>query len=178
MTSADGARADIGVFERVDLIRTLLRREAGKAELKTFDKHIFDQTLAYATSPKKVMVNTEANSETGQRNLWTWVMEEVHARARAEFGPEAEVAEWTEIRDLFGQDRASIEAFADYTGGAMWTSQSVSGDAPDHRNLRGGFVANVPIVPDSVHAVVGIETWRLERPMAPLLGAALREGPL
>ena len=33
----------IGVFERVELIRTLLQREPGKPELKTFDKHIFDQ---------------------------------------------------------------------------------------------------------------------------------------
>lgn len=50
----------IGVFERVDLIRTLLRREPGKPELKTFDKHIFDQAFAFATSPKKVMDNTSA----------------------------------------------------------------------------------------------------------------------
>jgi len=34
------SRTLIGVFERVDLIRSVLRREAGRGELKTFDKHI------------------------------------------------------------------------------------------------------------------------------------------
>jgi len=76
----------VGVFERVDLIRALLRREPGKPELKTFDKHIFDQATQHATSPKRIMLSTEAASEAGRRNLWTWVMDEVHARARAEFG--------------------------------------------------------------------------------------------
>jgi len=76
----------VGVYERVDLIRSVLKREAGKAELKTFDKHIFDQTLEYATSPKKIMINTDAKSETQQKNLWTWIFDEVADRARAEFG--------------------------------------------------------------------------------------------
>ena len=75
----------VGVFERVDLIRSVLRRDAGKTELKTFDKHIFDQALAYATSAKKIMINTEPKSETDQKNLWTWVFDTVHNRARAEF---------------------------------------------------------------------------------------------
>lgn len=79
-------RTLIGVFERVELIRTLVRREPGKPELKTFDKHIFDQALTVSTSPKRVMLAEDATSQVDQRNLWTWVMDEVHARARAEFG--------------------------------------------------------------------------------------------
>ena len=64
----------------------MLRREAGKAELKTFDKHIFDQSLSYATSPKKILLNGAAKSVVDQQNLWTWIFTEVDDRARAEFG--------------------------------------------------------------------------------------------
>lgn len=81
-----GSKTLLGVFERVDLIRSVLQREADKAELKTFDKHIFDQAKRYATSPKKILLNADSKSETDQRNVWTWVFDEVHDRARAEFG--------------------------------------------------------------------------------------------
>jgi hypothetical protein len=76
----------LGVFERVDLIRTVLKREAGKPELKTFDKHIFDEGLKVRTAAKAILLNTQPKSDTDQRNLWTWVLDAVHARARAEFG--------------------------------------------------------------------------------------------
>jgi hypothetical protein len=76
----------IGVFERVDLIRSLLVRDAGKAELKTFDKHIFDQALKVKTVAKKILLNMEAKSEIVQQNVWTWIHEDVENRARAEFG--------------------------------------------------------------------------------------------
>ncbi|HUU70904.1 MAG TPA: hypothetical protein VM186_15355 [Planctomycetota bacterium] len=76
----------IGVFERVELIRSLLRREAGKPELKTFDKHIFDQALHFATSPKKILLNSDPKTPTDQQNLWTWIFDAVANRARAEFG--------------------------------------------------------------------------------------------
>jgi hypothetical protein len=75
----------IGVFERVDLIRSVLVRDAGKPELKTFDKHIFDQALQVKTVPKKILINTHAKSEIGQQNVWTWIHEDVENRARAEF---------------------------------------------------------------------------------------------
>ena len=75
-----------GVFERVGLIRTLLQREPGKAELKTLDKHLFDQTLRITTAPKRILLNTREKSETTQKNLWTWVFDAVSERARAEFG--------------------------------------------------------------------------------------------
>jgi hypothetical protein len=76
----------IGVFERVELIRSLLKREKGKPELKTFDKHIFDQTYNFQTSPKKIMINKKAKTFTEQKNLWTWIIDEIHERARKEFG--------------------------------------------------------------------------------------------
>lgn len=76
----------LGVFERVELIRSVLRRDAGKAELKTFDKHIFDETTAYSTARKAILINAEAKSATDIKNIWTWVFDAVHARARAEFG--------------------------------------------------------------------------------------------
>ncbi len=76
----------VGVFERVELIRSVIVRDAGKPELKTFDKHIFDQAEKYATSAKKIMLNTSKKTEADQQNVWTWILDEVDARARAEFG--------------------------------------------------------------------------------------------
>ena len=83
-------RALLGVFERVDLIRTLLRREPNAPELKVFDKHIFDQSARFSTAPKKILLAEGIASETRMQNLWTWTIEEVHDRARAEFGLQQE----------------------------------------------------------------------------------------
>lgn len=76
----------IGVFERVDLIRSVLEREPHKAELKTLDKYIFDTAREYATVPKKILLNTAEKSAVDQQNLWTWIYDEIHDRARAEYG--------------------------------------------------------------------------------------------
>ncbi len=76
----------IGVWEQVSLIRSVLRREPGKPELKVFDKYIFDDALAFSTPAKSILLNRDPKSEIAQRNLWTWVCDEVHERARAEFG--------------------------------------------------------------------------------------------
>jgi len=76
----------IGLFERVELIRSVQCRDAGKPELKTFDKHIFDQATEFATSPKKILLNRAPRSRTQQHNLWGWVFEETDARARDEYG--------------------------------------------------------------------------------------------
>jgi hypothetical protein len=81
-----GSKTLLGLFERVDLIRSILMREPGKPELKTFDKHIFDHALAYKTSAKSMLLNTDPKSDTDQKNLWTWVFDAVAERARAEFG--------------------------------------------------------------------------------------------
>jgi len=76
----------LGVYERVNLIRSLLKRDAGKPELKHFDKHIFDEAYSYATTPKAVLINTAPKTTTDQQNLWTWIFDETARRARAEFG--------------------------------------------------------------------------------------------
>ncbi|HEY8666782.1 MAG TPA: glycoside hydrolase family 66 protein [Tepidisphaeraceae bacterium] len=82
---ADG-KTLIGVFDRVDLIRTVLRRDKGSAELKTFDKHVFDESLSYCTSSKKILLNIRPKTKVAQQNLWTWIFDETSRRARAEFG--------------------------------------------------------------------------------------------
>ncbi len=64
-----GSKTLLGVFERVGLIRSLLQRDAGKRELKTFDKHIFDQAAHASTVPKKVLLNTDRKTATTQKNL-------------------------------------------------------------------------------------------------------------
>lgn len=76
----------IGVFEHVDLIRSVVCRDAGKPELKHFDKHIFDQSLKVITTPKKILLNREPKTAVGQQNAWTWIHEDIEDRARAEFG--------------------------------------------------------------------------------------------
>lgn len=81
-----GNKTLLGVYERVDLIRTLLCREPGKPELKCFDKHLFDETEKYATVPKAILLNTAPKTVTAQQNLWTWIYDETAERARAEFG--------------------------------------------------------------------------------------------
>jgi len=81
-----GAITLLGIYDRVDLIRTMLKREAGHAEIKTFDKHLFDQTLSYATAAKAILLQASPKSTVAQRNLWTRVFDTVHDRARAEFG--------------------------------------------------------------------------------------------
>ena len=75
----------IGVFQRVELIRSIICHEPGKAELKTIDKHLFDQTDHFTTSPKAIMINTDEKSTIDQQNIWTWIFDETSSRARAEF---------------------------------------------------------------------------------------------
>ncbi len=76
----------LGVFARVELIRSVLCRDAGRPELKCFDKHLFDQTPRCATSAKAILLNRQRKSPVAQRNCWTAVHHEVERRARAEFG--------------------------------------------------------------------------------------------
>ncbi|HUT12771.1 MAG TPA: hypothetical protein VMY42_19905, partial [Thermoguttaceae bacterium] len=90
-----GHKTLVGVFERVALIRSVQQRDANRPELKTFDKHIFDQTLRHATPAKKILLNARPKRDVDQRNLWTWVIQDVHDRARAEFGlAEVPVVPW------------------------------------------------------------------------------------
>ena len=80
-----GAHTLLGCWENVGLIRSLLRRDAHKAELKVFDKYIFDETLEFTTPSKCILLHSSGLSEIGQQNLWTWTMDLLHDRARAEF---------------------------------------------------------------------------------------------
>lgn len=105
-----GSKTLVGLFGRVDLIRSLLQKEAGKGELKTFDKHIFDQALAYSTSPKSILLSTQPKSWTDQQNLWTWITDEVHERARAEFG----------LREEPMQPRVNVNYWRDFTIGTYY----------------------------------------------------------
>jgi hypothetical protein len=81
-----GDRTLIGLWDQVSLVRSVLRRDAGKPELKTFDKYLFDQALRHRTPAKRILLNAQPRSWVGQQNLWTWTMQAVHDRARAEFG--------------------------------------------------------------------------------------------
>ena len=81
-----GNKTLAGVFARVDLIRSIQQHEPGKRELKTFDKYIFDQALEFSTPAKAILLNTQPKSETDQKNIWTWTIQDVHDRARTEYG--------------------------------------------------------------------------------------------
>ena len=61
-------------------------------------------------------------------------------------------------------DRNEIDAFADYSGGGMFSSQAISGTVPTNQSFRGGATLSIPIVPDTTRLMVGFEGWRLERP--------------
>jgi len=76
----------IALFEKVDLIRTILRRDSGKAELKSFDKYIFDVTTSFATDKKSILLNTNEKTITEENNLWTWIFDDTSEKAREEFG--------------------------------------------------------------------------------------------
>lgn len=81
-----GGATLLGVYDHVELIRSVICRDAGKPELKCFDKHIFDEALCYTTVPKAILLNTVPKTVTTQQNLWTWIYDETARRARAEFG--------------------------------------------------------------------------------------------
>ncbi len=63
-----------------------------------------------------------------------------------------------------------VSAYADYTGGSLWSSSALEGDVPEHQSLRGGAIVDLPIVPDSVLATFGVEVIRSERPRPALFG--------
>jgi len=69
----------------------------------------------------------------------------------------------------------SIDAFADYSGGSLWSSGSVT-DVPAHQNLRGGAVVELPIVADSASLRAGVEVFRLERIQPALLAEGSAPG--
>jgi len=76
----------IALFDNVDLIRTVLRREPGKAELKCFDKYIFDETNTHKTVAKSILINEDEKSVVDNQNIWTWIFDDTADKARAEYG--------------------------------------------------------------------------------------------
>ncbi len=76
----------IGSYTKLGLICSVLRRDPGQAELKTFDTHWFTESLSVNTPDKRIMINLDPKTPTGQRNLWTWTLDDENRRARAEIG--------------------------------------------------------------------------------------------
>jgi hypothetical protein len=97
-------RTLIGVYERVGLIRSVLLREPGALELKTFDKHVIDETTNISTPPKMILLNEGSRGEIDGQNLWTAIERETGRRARAEFGireePPIPRVSWNYWRDF------------------------------------------------------------------------------
>jgi len=81
-----GDKTLIGMFDNVDLIRTVLRREKGKPELKCFDKYIFDETTSHKTVAKSILINEDKKTVVDNKNLWTWIFDETADAAREEYG--------------------------------------------------------------------------------------------
>lgn len=80
-----GKAALIGLFEHCGLIRTIVTRNAGDAEIRHFDKHIFDQTNDARTVKKFIGVGT-VGDETDQLNAWTRVFDVDQDNVLGEFG--------------------------------------------------------------------------------------------
>lgn len=76
----------VGLFDGVGLIRSAQRREPGAAELKTFDRHIFNESARCATTPKSILLNVAPRTAAAERDLWSAVYDETNRRAREEIG--------------------------------------------------------------------------------------------
>jgi hypothetical protein len=74
-----------GLFERVGLIRSILRRERGGHELKTLDRHVGDSGLT-GTVPKRILLAKGRFDDLGWQNAWSDLFDDSNRRARAEFG--------------------------------------------------------------------------------------------
>jgi hypothetical protein len=80
---ADGVLC--GMFERVGLIRSILRRERGGHELKVLDRHVGDSGLT-STVPKRILLAQGRFDDLGWQNAWSDLLDDSNRRARAEFG--------------------------------------------------------------------------------------------
>ncbi len=76
----------VGIFDRLGLIRSVLKRDVGGRELKTLDRHIFDATTQIRTVPKSILLAVGKQSVAGRRNLWTSILDTTRRRALAEVG--------------------------------------------------------------------------------------------
>ena len=75
-----------GVFEKVGMIRSVLKRDAGASELKMLDRHVFNESTHVQTVPKKILLAIGKRSLSAQRNLWTSILDSTKTRALAEIG--------------------------------------------------------------------------------------------
>ncbi len=75
-----------GLFERVGLIRSILRRETGAAELKVLDNHVGDAATEFASVPKRILFASGRFTERDWQNLWSGLLDAAHAAARAAYG--------------------------------------------------------------------------------------------
>ena len=98
-----------GLFERVGLIRSILRREPGGCELKVLDRHVGNAGTTFATAPKRILLAQGAYTELAWQNCWSDLLDHVNAQARSEFGLREVVAE-----PFLQQDFWSDHTFADY----------------------------------------------------------------
>jgi hypothetical protein len=74
-----------GLFERVGLIRSILRRERGGHELKTLDRHVGDSGLS-STVPKRILLAQGRFDDLAWQNAWSDLLDHANTQARAEFG--------------------------------------------------------------------------------------------
>jgi len=78
-----------GVFENVGMIRSVLKRDSGSCELKTLDRHVFNESTHVQTVPKKILLAVGKRSLASQRDLWTSILDTAKSRALAEIGMKA-----------------------------------------------------------------------------------------
>ncbi len=76
----------VGTFDRLGLIRSVLKRESGGHELKVLDRHLFNQATQFRTVPKRILLAAGAQSLAKRRNLWTSILDKTHHHALAEVG--------------------------------------------------------------------------------------------
>jgi len=81
-----GGNALIGLFEHCGLIRTIVRRDAGDAEIRHFDKHIFDQSGDVRTVKKFIGLAHNVGNDVDHLNAWTRVFDADQDNVLAEFG--------------------------------------------------------------------------------------------
>lgn len=74
-----------GLFERVGLIRSILRRERGGRELKVLDRHVGDSGMT-ATSAKRILLAQGRFDDHAWQNAWSDLLDHANTQARAEFG--------------------------------------------------------------------------------------------
>ncbi len=75
----------IGLFAHCGLIRTIVARNAGDAQIRHFDKHIFDQSGHGQTVPKFIGL-AAVGEATDHLNAWTQVFDADQDNVLGEFG--------------------------------------------------------------------------------------------